>query len=138
MAALPLAYRVLDVDAGLGGPAPRPKRGIDPVHGRTYTGRTKGVLMSAIEVRRRSRRLELRTTPDERELIDRAAAATAMGLTEFVVGSAVDAARRVLADRDRFELDPAAAQAWEELNARRARDLPGLRRLMERSSPFAG
>jgi uncharacterized protein (DUF1778 family) len=94
--------------------------------------------MSAIGVRRRSRRLELRTTPDERDLIDRAAAATATGLTEFVVGSAVEAARRVLADRDRFELDRAAAQAWEELNARPARDLPGLRRLMERPSPFAG
>ncbi len=94
--------------------------------------------MSAIEVRRRSRRLELRTTPDERDLIDRAAAATGTGLTEFVVGSAVEAARRVLADRDRFELGPAAAQAWEELNARPARDLPGLRRLMERPSPFAG
>jgi uncharacterized protein (DUF1778 family) len=94
--------------------------------------------MSALEVRRRSRRLELRTTPDERELIDRAAAATSTGLTEFVVGSAVEAARRVLADRTQFELDPAAAQAWEELNARPSRELPGLRRLMERPSPFAG
>jgi uncharacterized protein (DUF1778 family) len=94
--------------------------------------------MSAIEVRRRSRRLELRTTPDERDLIDRAAAATSTGLTDFVVGSAVEAARRVLADRNRFELDPAAAQAWEELNARPARELPGLRRLMERPPPFAG
>jgi uncharacterized protein (DUF1778 family) len=93
--------------------------------------------VSAIEVRRRNRRLELRTTPDERELIDRAAAATSTGLTEFVVGSAVEAARRVLADRTQFELDPAAVQAWEELNARPARDLPGLRRLMERPSPFA-
>ena len=92
--------------------------------------------MSAIEVRRRSRRLELRTTPDERDLIDRAAAATETGLTEFVVGSAVEAARRVLADRDRFELDPVAVEAWEALNARPARDLPGLRRLMERPSPF--
>lgn len=93
--------------------------------------------MSAIEVRRRNRRLELRTTPDERDLIDRAAAATSTGLTEFVVGSAVEAARRVLADRTQFELDPAATQAWEELNTRPARDLPGLRRLMERPSPFA-
>jgi uncharacterized protein (DUF1778 family) len=94
--------------------------------------------MSATEVRRRNRRLELRTTPDERDLIDRAAAATSTGLTEFVVGSAIKAARRVLTDRDRFELDPAPAQAWEELNARPARELPGLRRLMERPSPFAG
>jgi uncharacterized protein (DUF1778 family) len=80
----------------------------------------------------------LRATPDERDLIDRAAAATATGLTEFVVGNAVEAARHVLADRDRFDLDPAAVEAWEAMNARPARDLPGLRRLMERPSPFAG
>jgi uncharacterized protein (DUF1778 family) len=86
--------------------------------------------------RRRSRRLELRTTPDERELIDRAAAASDADVTEFVVGSAVEAARRVLADRDLFVLDAAALAAWEELNARPARELPGLQRLMERPSPF--
>jgi uncharacterized protein (DUF1778 family) len=96
------------------------------------------VHVTAIEVRRRSRRLELRTTPDERELIDRAAAATATGLTEFVVSSAVQTAQRVLADRDRFELDAAALRAWEAMNAGPARDLPGLRHLMERPSPFAG
>jgi uncharacterized protein (DUF1778 family) len=92
--------------------------------------------MSATETRRRSRRLELRTTPDERDLIDKAAAATSSGVTEFVVGSAVIAAQRVLADRDRFELDAEAAAAWEAINDRPARDLPGLRSLMERPSPF--
>lgn len=92
--------------------------------------------MSTTETRRRSRRLELRTTPDERDLIDRAAAATSSDITEFVVGSAVIAAQRVLADRDRFELDAEALSAWEEINDRPARDLPGLRALMERPSPF--
>lgn len=38
--------------------------------------------------------MELRTTPEERELIDRAAAATGTDLTAFVVGHAYDAARR--------------------------------------------
>lgn len=94
--------------------------------------------MAAVEIRRRSRRLELRTTPEEREVIERAAAVTATGLTDFVVGSAVEAAQRVLANRDRFELDPVAAEAWEAMNSREARDLPGLRDLMERPSPFAG
>ena len=93
--------------------------------------------MAAIETRRRNRRMELRTTAEERELIDRAAAETATGVTEFVVSGAVEKAQRVLADRDRFELDPAAAQAWAAMNARPARDLPGLRRLMERPSPFS-
>lgn len=93
--------------------------------------------MATTEARRRSRRLELRTTPDERALIDRAVAVTGTDLTEFVVVNAVDAARRVLADRDQFALDEAAVAAWDAVNARRARDLPGLRRLMERPSPFA-
>jgi uncharacterized protein (DUF1778 family) len=93
--------------------------------------------MSTTETRRRNRRLELRTTPDERDLIDRAVAVTEMDLTEFVIANAVEAARRVLADRDRFELDANALAEWEVINGRRARDLPGLRHLMERPSPFA-
>jgi uncharacterized protein (DUF1778 family) len=92
--------------------------------------------MSATESRRRSRRLELRTTPDERDLIDRAVAASDTDMTEFVVSNAVEAARRVLADRDRFALDAKAVAAWEAVNARPARDLPGLRRLMDRPPPF--
>lgn len=81
--------------------------------------------------RRRSRRMDLRTTAEERDLIDRAAAATGTDLTEFVVTHAYQAAQRVLADRDRFELGPAAAQEWEKINSHRAHDLPGLRRLIQ-------
>ena len=92
--------------------------------------------MTTTESRRRSRRLELRTTPDERELIDRAVTASGSDLTDFVITNAVTAARRVLADRDRFMLDREAVEAWDKLNARPARDLPGLRRLMDRPSPF--
>lgn len=93
--------------------------------------------MTTGETRRRSRRLELRTTQDERDLIDRAVAATDSDLTEFVVTSAVEAARRVLADRSRFELDASALEAWEALHRRPGRVPPGLRRLMKRRSPFA-
>jgi uncharacterized protein (DUF1778 family) len=92
--------------------------------------------MGTTETRRRSRRMDLRTTPEERDLIDRAVEAAGGDLTEFVVSSSVAAAQRVLADRDRFELDPGSLAAWEALNARPARDLPGLRRLMQRPSPF--
>ncbi len=55
-------------------------------------------------------------------------------LTEFVVAHAVEAARRVIADRDRFELDVDAVADWDAINARRVRDLPGLGRLMQRAS----
>jgi uncharacterized protein (DUF1778 family) len=81
--------------------------------------------------------MDLRTTAEERELIDRAVAATGTDLTDFVVSHAYEAARRVLADRDRFELDPTALVAWEALNARPARELPGLAKLMQRPSPFS-
>lgn len=87
--------------------------------------------------RTRSERLEVRTTKDERALIDRAAAEQGTDLTEFVISNLTVAARRVLADRTDFTLDAKSAEAWEEINRRRARDLPGLRRLMERPSPFA-
>jgi len=87
--------------------------------------------------RARSERLEVRTTKDERALIDRAVAEQGTDLTEFVISNLTVAAQRVLADRTEFVLDPGAADAWEAINRRRARDLPGLRRLMERPSPFA-
>jgi uncharacterized protein (DUF1778 family) len=86
--------------------------------------------------RRRCERLEVRTTTEERQLIDRAVAATGTDLTEFVVTNLTVAAQRVLADRTRFELDDEALQAWESMNRRGARDLPGLRALMQRPSPF--
>jgi uncharacterized protein (DUF1778 family) len=80
--------------------------------------------------------MELRTTAEERELIDRAAAVSGTDLTEFVVTHASEAARRLLADRERFDLDASTLKEWEVINARPARDLPGLRRLMQRPSPF--
>ena len=87
--------------------------------------------------RLRSERLEVRTTKDERSLIDRAVAEQGTDLTEFVISNLTVAARRVLADRSEFRLDQEAAEAWDAVNRRRGHDLPGLRRLMERPSPFA-
>ena len=86
--------------------------------------------------RRRSRRLELRTTPEERELLERAVAVTGTDLTDFVVTQASLAAQRVLANRTDFALSADAVAAWDEINDRPARSLPGLRKLMRRPSPF--
>ena len=86
--------------------------------------------------RRRSERIEVRATPEERALIDRAVAAAGTSASAFVLSSVTTAARRVLADRSEFVLSPKAARAWEAINERPARDLPGLRRLMQRPSPF--
>jgi uncharacterized protein (DUF1778 family) len=80
--------------------------------------------------------MDLRTTAAERELIDRAVLVSGTGLTEFVITHATEAARRVLADRDNFHLDTAARKQWDDINAHPARDLPTLRRLMQRPTPF--
>ena len=86
--------------------------------------------------RSRSERIEVRTTPEDRALIDSAVAASGTGLTEFVVTNLTMAAHRVLADRSQFSLDAAAQRAWETVNSRPARDLTGLRTLMARQTPF--
>ena len=91
----------------------------------------------APSIRTRDRRLEIRTTAEERELIDRAAGTTGTDLTSFVVSHLVDAARQVLADRDRFVLSADTAAEWEKVNRRPAEEFAGLRRLMQRPSPFA-
>jgi uncharacterized protein (DUF1778 family) len=93
--------------------------------------------MATATQRRRSERIEVRTTPEDRLLIDRAVAASGTDLTEFVVSNLTTAARMVLADRSEFVLDEPARDAWDAVNRRRARDLPGLRALMNRPSPFA-
>jgi uncharacterized protein (DUF1778 family) len=86
--------------------------------------------------RQRDQRLGLRTTQEERELIDRAVEVVGTDVTEFVVSSACDAARRILADRDEFKLASPVLADWERVNRRRPRELAGLRKLMRRPSPF--
>ena len=93
--------------------------------------------MTTTTKRTRSERLEVRTTPEERALIDRAVAVTDSDLTDFVVTNLRIAAQRVLADRSEFVLDDEQRHAWEQINRRPARTLSGLRDLMARPSPFA-
>ncbi len=90
----------------------------------------------ATTARARAERIEFRTTPELRRLIERAVDASDTTLTGFAEASLVFAAQRVMADRDVFTLSEDAAAEWEAINARPARDLEGLRRLMARSSPF--
>jgi uncharacterized protein (DUF1778 family) len=91
----------------------------------------------ASPTRARDERIEFRTTPEVRHLVERAVEVSGGKLTDFAEASLVRAARRVLADRDRFVLSEQAAAEWEAINARPARELPGVRRLMARPSPFA-
>jgi hypothetical protein len=50
--------------------------------------------------------------------------------------SAIPTPLSEFADRDHFALDAEALAAWETINARPVRGLDGLRRPMERPSPF--
>lgn len=90
----------------------------------------------AATARARAERIEFRTTPAVRRLVEHAVEASGSNLTDFAEASLVFAAQRVMADRDRFVLSDDAAAAWEAVNARPARELEGLRRLMARPSPF--
>ncbi|MGH9380232.1 MAG: DUF1778 domain-containing protein [Thermoanaerobaculia bacterium] len=92
----------------------------------------------ATTVRRREDRIEFRTTPQVRQLIERAVEESGSSLTDFAEASLTVAAQRVLADRARFTLSADALAEWEAINARPARDLAALRRLMHRPSPFTG
>ena len=57
-------------------------------------------------------------------------------LTGVAAVSAEDASGQVLADRTEFVLSPKDWEAWEALNDRPARDIPELRELMAKPSPF--
>ena len=81
-------------------------------------------------------RIELRATEDDRDLLDRAAAALGTDRSSFLLAQGRLAAQRVLADREQFVLDDDGQQEWELINGRPARSLPGLARLLERPSPF--
>lgn len=92
--------------------------------------------MTTTPRRTRTERIEVRTTTEDRALIDRAVAASDTDLTEFVVSNLRIAAQRVLADRTDFTLTPQAQRAWDAVNRRPARTLTGLRELLNRPSPF--
>ncbi|WP_062522745.1 DUF1778 domain-containing protein [Demequina silvatica] len=85
---------------------------------------------------RKDQRLEFRVSSSDRDLIARAAQAAGTDVSAFATAELRIAAQRVLADRTEFVLSPLEAAAWEELLDRPARDLPGLRELLNRPSPF--
>jgi uncharacterized protein (DUF1778 family) len=87
--------------------------------------------------RTRSERLEVRTTPEDRVLIDRAVDAVGSSLSDFVVSNLTEAAHRTLADRALFELDDTALAAWTEVNSGPAIVVEGLKDLIAGPSPFS-
>jgi uncharacterized protein (DUF1778 family) len=85
----------------------------------------------------KNRRLEFRTTEATRSLVEHALETANLSLSEFAEQCLRREAQRLLADQVTFTLSSEAQAAWDALNERAARDLPGLAHLMKRRSPFS-
>lgn len=82
----------------------------------------------------RSEKLDLRISPEDKRILQRAAAADRRSVSEFVLQSALARAEETLPDQTRFLLN---AEQWEAFNAildAPPRDLPRLRRLLTEPS----
>lgn len=94
---------------------------------------------STSDARRRpakAERFAFRLSPEDKSLLERAAALRHTSVTEFVVQSCRDAAHQELADQTRFTLTVDQMRAFMQALDAPPRDVPGLRRLFERASPF--
>lgn len=84
----------------------------------------------------RERRLQLRVSAQQRDVIQRAAEASHETLTDYVVRHAVSAAKNDLADRSFFAID---AAAWTEFQRRLGRPpvrKPELEKLFSEPEPW--
>jgi uncharacterized protein (DUF1778 family) len=83
---------------------------------------------------RRSERIDVRTTPVVKALLQRAAASSHKNVTEFLLEAGINAAEETLADRRLFRLDDAQ---WKAFNAALDRPVvakPRLARLLSEKS----
>lgn len=85
----------------------------------------------------RQSRINLRASARQEQLLKQAAAATDRTMTDFVLESAVVEAERVLADRRWFLISDEQWDEFQRLLEQPARDLPRLRALLAKPSPFA-
>lgn len=81
-------------------------------------------------------RLEVRVSPRQSSLIKQAAKATGKTVTSFVLDAAYDEAQRALADRRLFRLGTNAWERFAKALDRPAKELPRLRKLMDKPSPL--
>lgn len=84
----------------------------------------------------KTRRLSIRASSQEKELLAQAADLTRTTISQFVLREALDAAEQLLMDRTRFSLDDEAWQEFADRLDRPPRELPEIRRLMRKPSPF--
>lgn len=78
----------------------------------------------------RSERIEVRTTPSVKALLQRAASASHKSVAEFLLDAGLRAAGDVLGNRRLFQLDDEQWQAFQDLLDRPISEKPRLARLM--------
>jgi len=79
-----------------------------------------------------SARINLRTSPEAKALIERAAALMGTTVSSFMLQNAYEAARRVVADNDTLMLSQKAFDAFVATCENPSEPNPALRRLMAR------
>ena len=88
--------------------------------------------MTAIEAK--SERIELRTTPSMKALLQRAASFSHKNVTEFLLEAGINAAEEALVDRRLFQLDDAAWRAFQDALDRPVTHKPRLAKLLSETS----
>jgi uncharacterized protein (DUF1778 family) len=78
----------------------------------------------------RSERIDIRTTPAVKRLLQQAAAASHKHVSEFLLEQGIAAAAGTLADRRLFLVDGTRWQEFLDALERPAKDRPGLTRLL--------
>ncbi len=88
--------------------------------------------MPAIEAK--SERIEVRTTPSMKALLQRAATFSHKNVTEFLLEAGIKAAEEALVDRRLFRLDDARWQAFQAVLDRPVAKKPRLAQLLAEKS----
>lgn len=82
-------------------------------------------------------RLQIRVDPADKALLERAAAATHLNVSAFVVQAAASRAEEILAERNSIRLSPQAAAAFSEALERPAEVNDRLARALRRKRKFS-
>ena len=82
----------------------------------------------------KSERIEVRTTPNIKALLQQAAVSSHKTVTEFLLEAGIDAAEDALADRRMFRLDERRWRAFQDILDRPVSDKPRLARLLAEKS----
>jgi uncharacterized protein (DUF1778 family) len=100
--------------------------------------RVDGQLTAAVKPvsKIKSERLNIRTSREEKDLVEQAARATRVTSSRFVLQAAVKSAEEVLADQTKFVLQ---ADKWGEFTAlldRPVQEIPALKEAVSKPTPF--